>query len=57
MRPLAIASTGGTPPFVPDQNTPTDTNEPYLDWVEFALTQIVLPQTISTSYGDDEQTV
>lgn len=25
-------STGGSPPFVTDLATPTDTNEPYLDW-------------------------
>jgi tripeptidyl-peptidase-1 len=32
-------------------------NEPYLDWLDFILIQKTIPQTISTSYGDDEQTV
>ncbi|KAG9798779.1 hypothetical protein KCU77_g24452, partial [Aureobasidium melanogenum] len=26
-------STGGSPPFVPDLFTTTDSNEPYLDWL------------------------
>jgi len=50
-------STGGTPPFQADLNTPTNTNEPYLDWLEYVSSQEDLAQTISTSYGDDEQTV
>ena len=49
--------TGGSPPFTPDSLTPTNTNEPYLDWLKFILDQPTIPQTISTSYGDDEQTV
>ena len=32
-------------------------NEPYLDWLDYILIQKTIPQTISTSYGDDEQTV
>lgn len=56
---LITYSTGGQPPFTPDLNTPTDTNEPYLDWVQYVLNQsdADIPQTVSTSYGDDEQTV
>ncbi|EIM87870.1 subtilisin-like protein [Stereum hirsutum FP-91666 SS1] len=50
-------STGGSPPFIPDTGTPTDTNEPYTEWLDFVLNQTTIPQTISTSYGDDEQTV
>ncbi|CAD0108409.1 unnamed protein product [Aureobasidium uvarum] len=50
-------STGGSPPFIPDLATPTDTNEPYLEWLTYVLAQDVLPQVISTSYGDDEQSV
>ncbi|KAF9013555.1 subtilisin-like protein [Hymenopellis radicata] len=50
-------STGGSPPFTPDTQTPTNTNEPYLDWVNFILAQDTIPQTFTTSYGDDEQTV
>src|SRR5712675_844336 len=51
--------TGGSPPYKPDEETPTNTNEPYLEWLEFILSQpeSQIPQTISTSYGDDEQTV
>lgn len=55
--PNIFYSTAGSPPFIPDDETPTDTNEPYLDWLEFILSQEAIPQTISTSYGDDEQTV
>lgn len=50
-------STGGSPPFQPDLNAPTNSNEPYLVWLDYVLDQENLPQTISTSYGDDEQTV
>lgn len=57
--PINITSyaTGGSPPFTPDINTPTNTNEPYLTWLDYVLSQDELPQTISTSYGDDEQTI
>lgn len=50
-------STGGSPPFQKDAHTPTNTNEPYLAWLDYVLAQDNLAQTISTSYGDDEQTV
>lgn len=50
-------STGGEPPFNPDISTPTNTNEPYLVWVNWLLKQKRIPQVISTSYGDSEQTV
>ena len=55
--PITSFSTGGEPPFVPDINTPTNTNEPYLVWVNWLLNQRSIPRIISTSYGDDEQTV
>ncbi|KAL4252873.1 tripeptidyl-peptidase II [Abortiporus biennis] len=55
--PNIYYSTGGSPPFNPDSNTPTNTNEPYLDWLNFILGQSTIPQTFTTSYGDDEQTV
>ncbi|KAF5358974.1 hypothetical protein D9758_004895 [Tetrapyrgos nigripes] len=48
-------STAGRPPFIPDIGTPTDTNEPYTDWLDFILAQEKPPLAISTSYGDDEQ--
>lgn len=56
-QPAVSYSTGGSPPFIPDLNTPTNTNEPYLVWVNFMLGQRDIPQVISTSYGDDEQTI
>ncbi|KAF8629068.1 hypothetical protein AX15_003565 [Amanita polypyramis BW_CC] len=55
--PNIYYSTGGSPPFTPDSSTPSNTNEPYLDWLNFILNETTIPQTISTSYGDNEQTV
>ncbi|KDR84041.1 hypothetical protein GALMADRAFT_693836 [Galerina marginata CBS 339.88] len=55
--PATFFSTAGRPPFDPDLKTPTNTNEPYTDWLDFILGQDNPPLTISTSYGDDEQTV
>ncbi|KAN0113839.1 serine protease [Russula decolorans] len=34
--PNIFYSTAGAPPYIPDSNTPTDTNEPYLDCVFFS---------------------
>lgn len=55
--PIESWSTGGQPPFTPDLNTPENTNEPYLVWVNWLLAQDSFPQVISSSYGDDEQSV
>jgi tripeptidyl-peptidase-1 len=56
--PLTAYSTGATnPEFVPDLFTPTDNDEPYIAWLQYILAQTDLPSVISTSYGDDEQTV
>ncbi|KAJ6568249.1 peptidase S8/S53 domain-containing protein [Mycena vulgaris] len=55
--PNTYYSTGGSPPFLKDTFTPTNTNEPYLDWLNFILNQTTIPQTFTTSYGDDEQSV
>jgi len=57
--PSTFYSTAGSPPFIPDIGTPTDTNEPYTDWLDFVLSPSNedTPLVISTSYGDDEQTV
>ncbi|PPQ87241.1 hypothetical protein CVT25_004091 [Psilocybe cyanescens] len=55
--PATFYSTAGRPPFNPDIKTKQNTNEPYGDWLDFVLKQDKLPLTISTSYGDDEQTV
>jgi tripeptidyl-peptidase I len=51
-----IYITGGSPPFVAYNYTLTNTNEPYLDWLDFILSKpnSQIPQMISTSYGDDE---
>ncbi|KAH9823548.1 tripeptidyl peptidase [Melampsora americana] len=50
---------GGSPPFKPDRSSPKNTNEPYLAWLEYilSLSNSEIPQVISTSYGDSEQTV
>ncbi|KAF2476738.1 tripeptidyl-peptidase 1 precursor [Lindgomyces ingoldianus] len=55
--PIDSYSTGGEPPFIPDLSTPTNTNEPYLAWVNWLLEQKNIPQVISTSYGEPEQSV
>ncbi len=49
-------------PYVPSLGIPDDahnTNEPYLEYYNYLLNQSNsrLPQVISNSYGDDEQTV
>ncbi|TEY82450.1 hypothetical protein BOTCAL_0029g00390 [Botryotinia calthae] len=54
--------TGGSPPFIPNIDLPTaadNSNEPYLPYYEYLLSQpnSALPQVISNSYGDDEDTV
>jgi tripeptidyl-peptidase I len=55
--PVAYSTGGLNPTFVPDTFTNTDSDEPYLDWVNYILDTEDIPQMISTSYGDDEQTV
>jgi tripeptidyl-peptidase-1 len=55
--PVTSYSTGGQPPYVPDISTPENTNEPYLAWVNWLLTQRSIPRIISTSYGEPEQTI
>ncbi|KAF7983704.1 hypothetical protein HWV62_19635 [Athelia sp. TMB] len=55
--PVTYYSTGGSPPYIPDDNSPTNTNEPYLDFLEYVGNQTTIPQTFTTSYGDYEQTV
>jgi tripeptidyl-peptidase I len=55
--PVTSYSTGGSAPFIPDIGYPTNMNEPYLVWVNYVLGLSSIPQVISTSYGDDEQSV
>lgn len=50
-------STSGNPPFKPDDGNPTNTNEPYLEWLNYLIGLDEVPLTISSSYSDDEQTV
>ncbi|KAF7935098.1 uncharacterized protein EAE98_003143 [Botrytis deweyae] len=60
--PVQEFITGGSPPFIPNIDLPTpanNSNEPYLPYYEYLLSQpnSALPQVISNSYGDDEDTV
>ncbi|KAF7430691.1 hypothetical protein PC9H_006402 [Pleurotus ostreatus] len=55
--PVTYYSTGGRPPFIPDSTQSTNTNEPYLDWVNFVLAQSTIPTVFTTSYGENEQTI
>lgn len=54
--PNVFLSTGGSPPIV---GTGANTNEPYLEFIDFLMTLsgTSLPNTVSISYGDDEDTV
>ncbi|KAF3102496.1 hypothetical protein TWF569_009736 [Orbilia oligospora] len=54
--PNVYYSTAGRPPVV---DLDPNTNEPYLEWLEYMLnlSDEQLPQTITTSYGDNEHTV
>ncbi|KAJ5819571.1 Tripeptidyl-peptidase sed2 [Penicillium riverlandense] len=60
--PVTEFSTGGRGPLVPDSAEPSqnnDQNEPYLEFLQNVLKMDKddLPQVISTSYGEDEQSV
>jgi tripeptidyl-peptidase-1 len=57
--PLTAYTTGGSPPFTPSNGTTSNTNEPYIDWLQRILSQsdATIPQVVSTSYDDEEQTV
>lgn len=54
--PLTYYSTGGSGEWV---GSGTNTNEPYVEFLDYllALDDDALPNTLSISYGDDEQTV
>lgn len=59
---LHTYSTAGMGELVPDLDEPnnmSNQNEPYLDWLTYVLAQDDkdLPHTISTSYGENEQSV
>ncbi|KAJ0163802.1 Tripeptidyl-peptidase sed4 [Colletotrichum tanaceti] len=60
--PITQYLTGGHGPLVPNLRTPTqdaNSNEPFLEFYQFMMKQenAQIPQVISMSYGDDEQTV
>jgi tripeptidyl-peptidase I len=60
--PLVEFLTAGLPPFVPDvemKNASLNSNEPYLPYYQYLLSKrnSELPQVITNSYGDPEQTV
>ncbi|KAI5920444.1 tripeptidyl-peptidase 1 [Camillea tinctor] len=58
--PIKEYSTGGRGPLVPTTDEPgPSTNEPYLEFLTYllALDDADLPQTLSTSYGEEEQSV
>ncbi|KAI9642590.1 vesicle formation at the endoplasmic reticulum [Ciborinia camelliae] len=60
--PVEEFITGGSPPFIPNIDLPTaadNSNEPYLPYYQYLLSKpnSALPQVISNSYGDDENTV
>ncbi|KAF7877472.1 hypothetical protein EAF04_001149 [Stromatinia cepivora] len=60
--PVQEFITGGSPPFIPNIDEPTaadNFNEPYLPYYQYLMAQpnSAIPQVISNSYGDDEDTV
>jgi tripeptidyl-peptidase I len=56
--PLTTYSTGGLDPdYIPDLWTDTNTDEPYITFLQYILSKKDLPSVISTSYDDDEQSV
>jgi tripeptidyl-peptidase I len=55
---VRMFNTGGSPPLVPGTVDGKNENEPYVEWLDYMLTQEKnVPYIISTSYGDDEFTV
>ncbi|KAL4961557.1 S53 family peptidase [Aspergillus stella-maris] len=60
--PVTEFTTGGRGKLVPDLSSPDpeeNSNEPFLEFLQsvLKLNQSALPQVISTSYGEDEQTI
>ncbi|KAH9990680.1 Pro-kumamolisin [Xylariaceae sp. FL0662B] len=55
--PVVAWNVGGEPPFIPSRAKVKNTNEPYMEWLNHILAQDDLPQVISVSYADEEQTV
>ena len=62
LTPSKYYSTGGLGQLVPDLDQPdqaNNQNEPYLDFLHYIikLPDRELPKTLTTSYGEDEQSV
>jgi tripeptidyl-peptidase-1 len=60
--PVLEYSTGGRGPLVPTKDQPKQpgSNEPYLEFLTYLLAlpeDAELPQTLSTSYGEEEQSI
>ncbi|TVY20308.1 Tripeptidyl-peptidase SED2 [Lachnellula arida] len=55
--PVTTYNIGGRAPFQNSKFTTHNQNEPYLEWLQYVLAQPDLPQVITTSYADEEQTV
>jgi tripeptidyl-peptidase-1 len=54
---IAYSTAGRNPTYMPDTLTVENTDEPFLVWANYITSQEDIPQVISTSYGDNEQTV
>ncbi|KAF8263830.1 subtilisin-like protein [Lactarius quietus] len=56
--PHVYYSVGGlAAEFTPDSHSPENVNEPFLDWLKYMLDLKKVPQTITNSYAESEQTV
>ncbi|KAL9064217.1 MAG: hypothetical protein Q9161_009011 [Pseudevernia consocians] len=55
--PVTAYNVGGRAPFQRSRFSTENKNEPYLEWLQYMLAQPDLPQVITTSYADEEQTV
>ncbi|KAJ7188899.1 tripeptidyl peptidase A, partial [Mycena filopes] len=58
--PMTYYTTNSVPPYIPDENQDGErpgVNEPYLDFINHLLALDEPPTVVTTSYGDDEQTV
>lgn len=58
--PFTQYITGGSPPFLPNIDQPTaadNQNEPYVPFFRYLLSQKEVPAVVSTSYGDEEDSV
>ena len=55
--PVTAYNVGGRAPVQSSRYSTENTNEPYLDWLQFVLAKPDLPRVITTSYADQEQSV